>query len=292
MNEAVARAARFLRHQARELPAPRVLVIAGSGLSELGARVEEGLRVPYRDIPGWPVSTVAGHAGELALGRLGDVPCAVACGRAHLYEGYSPQELVFGLRTLAELGPSVAIVTNAAGSLRQDLSPGEVMLLEDHLFLPGIAGMSPLVGPNDPAKGPRFPSMLGAYDPELRAAARAAFQAEGLSVQEGVYAMVAGPSFETPAEARMLRALGADAVGMSTAPEVVAARHLGLRVLGASLVSNRVALRWPEPDAARAVTPDGEALHEEVKEMGAKAAPRLAAGIARLVGGLGLEADA
>jgi purine-nucleoside phosphorylase len=265
---------------------PAWAIIAGSGLSGLADRLSDSVRLPYGDIPGWPAVGVAGHAGELALGRLDGTPVAVAAGRAHLYEGHPPRDLVFGLRALHALGARSLVVTNAAGGLDPSFEPGDVMILRDHLFLPGLVGQSPLGGPNDERLGPRFPGMVAAYDPALRAAAREALATEGLVGHEGVYVMVAGPSYETPAEARLLRTLGADAVGMSTAPEVVAARHMGMRVLGLSLITNRVAMRQDgvsEGDEGDAQTTDGAALHAEVTDVGARTAPRLARAIARVI---------
>lgn len=245
-------------------------VIAGSGLGGLSARLDSAVRIPYGDIPDWPRSTVAGHDGELVLGTLGGARVGMACGRVHLYEGYAPADLAFAVRLLATLGARVLVATNAAGGLDPAMEPGDLMVLNDHLFLPGLAGASPLVGANSDAN--RFPMMLGAYDRELRAAFLAAAAEQGLTAREGVYAMVAGPSFETPAEARMLRTLGADAVGMSTVPEVVAARQLGLRVLAVSVIANRVAVS--EPLGAIPAS-----LHEEVQAVGAKVAHQLGAAL-------------
>lgn len=261
---------------------PEVAVIAGSGLAGLSDRVTGAVTIPYADIPGWPPATVAGHAGELVLGRLGERLVAVARGRAHLYEGYSPAQVTFGVRLLNALGARVLVVTNAAGGLNPSFDPGDVMIIRDHLFLPGMVGLSPLVGANDDALGPRFPLMRGCYDARLADRARPALEAAGLVVRHGVYAMVAGPAFETPAEARFLRAAGADAVGMSTAPEVVVARHAGMRVLGLSLISNLVAQDLPV--AQEAVPAE---VHEEVLATGAAAAARLAAGLQRVIGALG-----
>jgi purine-nucleoside phosphorylase len=209
MRERVAVAAAAVR-SASPL-APEVAVVTGSGLADLAARVEAASTIPYDEIPGWPASTVPGHPGELVLGLLGGKPVAFAKGRSHLYEGHPAPEVAFGVRVLAALGARTMVMTNAAGGLNPSMTPGDVMALSDHLFLPGICGASPLCGA-DADVGPRFPAMLGAYDPELRRAFRASAVACGLTVHEGVYAMVAGPSFETPAEARMLRAWGADAV--------------------------------------------------------------------------------
>jgi len=277
-SKVVATAAAFVL--ARSGIHPTLGVIAGSGLSGLADRVRDAVRVPYAEVPGWPASTVAGHAGALVLGELGGQPVVVAAGRAHVYEGRSPFEAAFNVRAMHALGAGAVIVTNAAGGLNAAFRAGDLMVITDHLFLPGMAGLNPLAGPNDDAVGPRFPGMAGAYDLELQARARAAADAAGFRVHAGVYAMVAGPSFETPAELRFLRLAGADAVGMSTAPEVVVARHAGLRVLGISLITNVV--RFEQPLPGEAVEAD---LHEEVTAVGAAAAERLAGVIEAVVAG-------
>ncbi len=203
-------------------------------MGALAQRIQDPTAIPYAEIAGWPVSHVEGHANQLVLGHLAGQPVAAMRGRIHLYEGYSAAEVAFPVRVLRELGIEALIVSNAAGGLNPSFAAGDLMLIRDHIFLPGLAGHNPLAGPNDDALGPRFPSMTGAYDPELRALA----QRQGQTPEEGVYAMVAGPSYETPAEYEALRRMGADAVGMSTCPEVVVARHMGLRVLGISLITN------------------------------------------------------
>ena len=194
--------------------------------------------VPYADIPGFPRAGVEGHANRLVLGNLAGQPVAAMQGRAHFYEGYSAQELAFPVRVLAALGVGTLVVSNAAGGLNPHFEAGDLMLIRDHIFLPGLAGQNPLRGPNDDGLGPRFPDMTDAYDAGLRQIARSTAVEQGLVIREGIYVMVSGPSYETPAECRFLRGIGADAVGMSTCPEVVAARHLGLRVLGISLITN------------------------------------------------------
>jgi purine-nucleoside phosphorylase len=201
-------------------------------------------------IPHLPRPTVAGHAGRLILGTLAGVPVAALQGRIHLYEGYTPRQVIFSLRVLRLLGAEILIVTAAAGGLDPALAPGELLLLRDHLGLPTLSGANPLVGPNDERFGPRFPALDAAYDEDLRTLALAAARKRGIMLREGVYAMVAGPSYETPAESRMLRVLGADAVGMSTVPEVIAARHLGMRVLGFCVITNAA-----PPDGATAGAP-------------------------------------
>ncbi|MCB9176224.1 MAG: purine-nucleoside phosphorylase [Caldilineae bacterium] len=252
-------------------------LIAGSGLSGLAEGLEAPRRLDFAAIPGWPLSTVEGHAGTLIAGRLGGRSVLVCAGRAHLYEGYDAFEASFNVRVMAALGLRSLVVTNAAGALHPDYGPGDLMLIEDHIYLPGLAGLHALRGPNDADIGPRFPVMAGAYDPALRARAGAAGREIGLRMHEGVYAMVAGPSFESPAEARFLRAIGADAVGMSTVPEVVVARHAGIQVLGISLITNRVQMANPS------VASEEADLHAEVNAVGQQAAPRLAELLTRVL---------
>jgi purine-nucleoside phosphorylase len=245
--------------------ASRVGMILGSGLGSLADELENAVVVPYADIPGFPRSTVHGHRGELAIGTLAGQPVAVMRGRFHFYEGYSMQQVTFPVRVMRALGCDTLIATNAAGGLRPDWAIGDLMVLADQIFLPGMAGHHPLRGENDDRLGPRFPAMVGAFDAELRQIARAVAEEHGTTLREGVYLMLAGPSFESGAELRMCRALGADVVGMSTAPEVIVARHGGMRALGISLVTN-LAL------------PDGPpANHEEVLEAGEAAKPKFGA---------------
>jgi purine-nucleoside phosphorylase len=246
-------------------PLPRVGLILGSGLGGLADELTDAVVVPYADIPGFPRSTVMGHRGELAIGRLAAQPVAVLRGRFHFYEGYTMQQVTFPVRVLHALGCDTLIVTNAAGGLRPDWAVGDLMRLTDQIFLPGVAGHHPLRGENDDRLGPRFPAMVGAFDVELARLAHEVADEQGTTLRHGVYAMVAGPSFESGAELRMLRIWGADTVGMSTAPEVVVARHMGMRVLGISLVTN-LAL----PDGA-------PANHAEVLEAGEAAKPKFGA---------------
>jgi purine-nucleoside phosphorylase len=226
----------------------RAGIVLGSGLGDLARSVEAASAISYAEIPGMPQTAVAGHAGLLLLGEVEGVPCALLAGRAHFYEGHSMAEATFGVRLLAALGADTLILTNAAGGLNPAYGAGEAMLITDHIFLPGLAGFHPLRGPNDDHVGPRFPAMVGAYDQRLRALAlEAAAELGGaLRVHQGVYVMVSGPSYETSAELRFLRLAGADAVGMSTCPEVAVARHAGLRVLGISLIANRALADAPE----------------------------------------------
>jgi purine-nucleoside phosphorylase len=224
--------------------------------------------IPYGDVPHFPQPSVEGHRGQLVLGKLDGTPVMVMQGRVHFYEGYPIQQVVFPVRVMQVMGIETLIVTNAAGGLNPSFRAGDLMLINDQINLMGMTGNNPLFGPNDPALGPRFPDMSQAYDPDLRRIAREVAQAEGLPLQEGVYAALAGPSFETPAEIRFLRNIGADAVGMSTGPEVVVARHGGIRVLGVSGISN-VALA--EPVSGQVTS------HEEVLAAGQQIVPRLTA---------------
>ncbi len=224
--------------------APLVGVVLGSGLGDFVNGIEGRVVVPYREIPHMPPSSVAGHAGELVLGVVRGVPVACLAGRAHLYEGHSPEDAVFGVRLLAELGCHTVLLTNAAGGIAERCASRKLMLITDHL---NLTGRTPLLGPNDERLGPRFPDMSVAYDLRVREAARAAAQAEHVALEEGIYAGLLGPTYETPAEVRMLRALGADAVGMSTVLEVIALRHRGVRVGALSVITNPAAGTSSEP---------------------------------------------
>jgi purine-nucleoside phosphorylase len=243
---------------------PRLGLILGSGLGALAERVEQATRFDGRDIPGWPAASIVGHAGRVHLGRLEGQPVIVMQGRAHFYEGHSMSRLGLPVRVMQRLGIEILIVTNAAGAVHPDYTPGELMLITDHLNLVGMAGQSPLRGPNLDTFGQRFPDMGQAYDRALLDLARQEARQLGLVLHEGVYACLAGPSFETPADLRFLRAAGVDAVGMSTVPEVTVARHGGTRVLAISGISNKANL-----DGATATT------HEEVLEAGEVLGPRL-----------------
>lgn len=260
---------------------PRVAMILGSGLGALADELKDRDVIPYADIPLFPRSTVEGHAGRLVIGMLEGVPVAMMQGRAHYYEGYSIQQIAFPVRTFQQMGVDTLIVTNAAGGLNPRFKAGELMLITDHINLVGMAGLNPLRGPNDPELGPRFPDMSRAYDLELRAIAERVAAREGIPLNEGVYIMLAGPSFETPADLRFLLAIGADAVGMSTVPEVTAARHGGTRVLGISGISNTLS-------ASDAAVGHEDTTHEEVLAAGKILAPRLAAlirGVLREISG-------
>ena len=236
--------------------APRLAAVLGSGLGGVVELLdsEPRMKLGYRDIPHVPGAAVEGHAGELIAGAIRGTPAIVLSGRAHPYEGYSHREATLLLRAVLALGVDTLILTNAAGGLNPDFEPGDVMLINDHI---NLSGDNPLLGPNLDRFGPRFPPMADAYDPALRSAAREAGQRTGIALREGVYVMLSGPAYETRAEMRMLRSLGADAVGMSTAHETIVARHASTRVLGFSLITNKA-------------TEDVEAgaTHEEVIQMG------------------------
>lgn len=246
------------------LASPRMGMVLGSGLGAVVDLLdpEPRIRVPYRDIPEVPVSGVAGHAGELVAGLVGGRPVLVLAGRVHAYEGYTHREVTILIRAAFRLGLESVVLTNAAGGLDPAFEPGELMLLTDHI---NLSGDNPLYGPNVDALGPRFPALVDAYDTELADRARAAAARTGVPLHEGVYVMLAGPSYETRAEMRMLRDLGADAVGLSTVLEVIVARHAGVRVLAISVITNKAIPEMQEG-----------ATHEEVMEMGKIGGARLA----------------
>ena len=217
---------------------PRIAIVLGSGLGAMAETLDDATVIPYRDIPGWPISTVPGHSGRLVIGRIEGVALAVMQGRVHLYEGYAPWEVSFPTRVLALLGCSALLLTNAAGAINTDFSPGDLMLITDHI---NLQGSNPCVGPNLHSLGERFFDMSQTYDPSYIETARMVALGHGQRLHEGIYAAMLGPAFETPAEIRMLRALGADVVGMSTVPEVIAAAHSGLKVAGLSCITNMAA---------------------------------------------------
>jgi purine-nucleoside phosphorylase len=242
---------------------PRIALILGSGLGALADTVKNPIVIPYRQLPIWPVSTVIGHEGSLVIGELQGHEVIVMQGRVHYYEGYTMDQVVLPVRVMQRLGVEILIVTNAAGAINSDFNPGDLMLITDHLNIIGMAGPNPLRGPNLDDIGTRFPDMSQAYDRELGQMARDAAQTSGMLLREGVYVGLAGPSFETPADLRFLRAIGADGVGMSTVPEVTVARHGGQRVLGISGISNKANL-------------DGNTVttHQEVLEAGKVMVPK------------------
>lgn len=243
---------------------PRIGIILGSGLNALADAVEEADHIPYGDLPNWPVSTVHGHAGRLVIGNLEGQGVMIMQGRIHFYEGYGISRITLPVRVMQRLGLEIMIVTNAAGGVNPEFTPGDVMLITDHLNIMGMSGFNPLMGPNIDELGPRFPDMSQAYDRKLMDLGRKAASASGIPLREGVYCALSGPSFEGPAELRYLQLIGADAVGMSTVPEVIVARHGGLRVLGFSGISNKANL-----DGSTVTT------HEEVIEAGKVIAPKL-----------------
>jgi xanthosine phosphorylase len=215
--------------------APRLGIILGSGLGAVAEALDDPLTIPYTELPDFPAPSVHGHAGTLALGTLSGVSVAVLQGRKHVYEGGDPGAMRGPVRALKAAGAEALFVTNAAGSLNADVGPGSLMAISDHI---NMLGVNPLTGPNDDAVGPRFPSLQDAYDPQLRRLLHDAADSLGVALADGVYLATAGPSFETPAEIRAFRTLGADAVGMSTVPEVILARHAGLRVVAVSAITN------------------------------------------------------
>jgi purine-nucleoside phosphorylase len=247
---------------------PKLAVVAGSGLGGFTRLLQVQHEIPYGEIPGFPVSTVVGHAGKLLLASYKGRPMLVLSGRSHLYEGHEPERAVFGVRLMARLGARVLILSNAAGGVHKNLAPGDLMLIRDHI---NMMFKNPLIGPNDDKVGPRFPDMSQPYDRELGRLALEVAREEGITLREGTYLAGQGPTYETQAEVRALVFLGADAVGMSTAPETIAAVHAGLRVLGISLISNSHVLGHAP------VT-----THEEVMEVARMVEERFA----RLVGGI------
>jgi len=243
---------------------PKIGIILGSGLNDLAASVEDAIIIPYAELPNWPVSTVIGHTGQLVIGHLEGQPVLIMQGRIHFYEGYSMAQVTLPVRVMQRLGIGILIVTNAAGGVNPDFVPGDVMLITDNLNLIGMAGMNPLMGPNLDEIGPRFPDMSQVYDRQLGDVARKIASENGITLREGVYCGLGGPSFETPADLRFLKMIGTDAVGMSTVPEVIVARHGGIRCLGFSGISNKANL-------------DGSTIttHEEVIEAGQVITPKM-----------------
>lgn len=264
--DAIAEAAEWIR--TRTPVRPEVAVVLGSGLGDFAGRVEDEDVVAYADIPHWPIPRAEGHAGRLVLGTVRRRPIAVLAGRVHYYEGYDLRAVTFGIRVLAALGVRTLILTNAAGGINLSFGEGGLMVIDDHL---NFIGSNPLVGPNDERLGPRFPDMTDVYSPRLRELAARAADAARVPLLHGVYAAVHGPSYETPAEIRWLRTAGADAVGMSTVPEAIAARHMGVEVLGLSCIANMAAGIHPGPldhqdvlAAARRVADQLTKLLEEI----------------------------
>lgn len=234
--EQVKEAAHFLQEKVTNCP--KIAIILGSGLGELANRLEQPITIKYSSIPFFPTSTVEGHTGQIVFGKLQDVEIMAMQGRFHYYEGYNMRDVTFPIRVMKELGVSTLIVTNAAGGVQLNFEPGDLMLINDHI---NLMGDHPLIGSNDAEWGPRFPDMSEAYGVHLRSIAKSAAQLLDIPLKEGVYAGMSGPTYETPAEIRMLRNIGADAVGMSTVPEVIVARHMGISVLGLSCITNMAA---------------------------------------------------
>lgn len=254
---------------------PKIGIVLGSGLGDLANAVNNPVIIPYSEIPHWPVSTIIGHAGRLVIGTLDNQTVLVMQGRSHYYEGYSIGQVTFPIRVMQRFGINTLILTNAAGAIRPDFVPGDVMLITDHINLVGMTGENPLRGPNIEELGERFPDMSQPYDHKLQEICRVAARSEHIKLQEGVYAWLSGPSFETPAELRFLRAIGADAVGMSTVPETIVARHAKIRVLGLSGISNKANL-------------DGSTMttHQEVLQAGKLLVPKLTHLIHGILSGL------
>ena len=236
---------------------PRIGLVLGSGLGAVANGLSDAVRIPYEEIPHFPKSTAEGHAGVLAIGTLDNIPLAVLQGRAHLYEGYSPSQVVLPVRALGRMGVRALVLTNAAGGISTEYSRGALVVLRDHI---NLQGQNPLIGPNDERLGLRHPDMTDAYNAQFRQFVREESERLGGGIFEGVYAAVTGPNFETPAEIRFLRTIGADLVGMSTVPEVIAARHMGMEVLAISCVTNMAAGMTGEKITAEEVLETGERL--------------------------------
>ncbi|MBW5445077.1 purine-nucleoside phosphorylase [Cohnella sp. CFH 77786] len=251
---------------------PRIGLILGSGLGELADQLDRAVAVDYGNIPHFPVSTVEGHAGMLVFGHLENQPVVAMQGRFHYYEGYSMQEVTYPVRVMKELGVETLIVTNACGGMNPAFKAGDLMIIRDHL---NMTGANPLIGPNEPTLGPRFPDMSRAYTPELAEFAKATAASLGIEVQEGVYAGISGPNYLAAAELRMLRLLGGDAVGMSTVPEVIVASHAGLAVIGISCVTDMAIADELEP-----------LTHEQVMEVAGRTKPKFISLVKAIVGGL------
>ncbi|XP_057890451.1 purine nucleoside phosphorylase [Melospiza georgiana] len=280
--EACQEAAEWLR--ARAARRPRVAIVCGSGLAALADVLDSRTVFLYEDIPHFPRSSVSGHVGRLVFGELNGQSCVCMQGRFHSYEGYSLSTVTFPIRVFFLLGVEILIVTNAAGGLNPHFQVGDIMFIRDHISLFGLGGQNPLRGPNDERFGVRFPCMSDAYEPDLLSLAMESAQELGLLsfTREGVYCLQAGPSYETVAECRLLQALGADAVGMSTVPEVIVARHCGLRVLGISLITNKAVMSYSSQEKAN---------HEEVLRISVLRAEALQKLISHLLGKLGESSD-
>ncbi len=270
LHERAAAAARFIRARApREV---RTALVLGSGLGAFADEVEGAESIPYEEIPGFARPTVEGHAGRLVVGEVGGAGVAVMQGRFHFYEGYALEEVTFPVRVLGLVGARSLVLTNAAGGLNNSFTEGALIVISDHL---NLMGTNPLLGPNDERFGPRFPDMSEVYDHDYQDAAIAEAKAMGIELRRGIYAALTGPSYETPAEIRMLRLLGADAVGMSTVPEAIVARQMGLRVLGLSCITNMAAGVLDKPINHEEVIETGERVRETFAELLRRVIPRL-----------------
>jgi purine-nucleoside phosphorylase len=253
---------------------PQIALVLGSGLGAFADEFESATKIPYAEIPNFPRSTAIGHAGQLVIGMVGDIPVAGMQGRVHLYEGYSAKEVAFPIRVFARMGVKAVILTNAAGGIKREFVQGKLVVIKDHINLQGV---TPLTGPNDDRFGVRFPDMTVAYDRRFREMTVGAGNRNGVGLYEGVYAALPGPSYETPAEIRYLRSIGADLVGMSTVPEVIAARHSGIRVLGMSCVTNAAAGILDQPLDHKEVMETGERVRGQFIALLKIVIPRIAA---------------
>lgn len=269
------RAAKFILSKTRLRP--KVALVLGSGLGAFADELASATRIPYQKIPGFPLSTVTGHAGSLVIGRSGEIPLAAMQGRVHLYEGYSSREVIFPMRVLGRLGIRAVILTNAAGAINLDYTQGALVVIRDHI---NLQGKNPLIGPNDERFGPRFPDMSAAYSKTYREIALREAKRLGLGVHEGIYAAMSGPSFETPAEIRYLKTIGADLVGMSTVPEVIAARQMGIRVLGISCATNMAAGILDQPLSHAEVLETSERVKSQFIAFLRAVIPQIAADVA------------
>ena len=269
-------AAEFIR--SRTVLRPEIAIVLGSGLGDFAEGMADAVRIPYAELPHFPRSTAIGHAGRLVIGRIASAPVAIMQGRVHLYEGYSANDVAFPMRVFGRLGIRAVILTNAAGGISGDLHPGCLVLIRDHINLQGV---NPVVGPNDERFGQRFFDMGNAYDPEFRQIAQSEAARLGLWLGSGVYAALLGPSFETPAEIQYLKTIGADLVGMSTVPEVIVARHMGVRVLAISCVTNLAAGLSDQPISHDEVLEIGARVQKEFVALLTAVIPRIATAISR-----------
>ena len=253
---------------------PKIALVLGSGLGAFADEFDSPARIPYAEIPHFPRSTAIGHAGQLVLGKVGEIPVAGMQGRVHLYEGYSAKEVAFPIRVFARMGIKAVILTNAAGGIKREFVQGQLVVIKDHI---NLQGASPLTGPNDERFGPRFPDMTVAYDRRFREMTVGEGNRNRIGLYEGIYAALPGPSYETPAEIRYLRTIGADLVGMSTVPEVIAARHSGIRVLGISCVTNAAAGILDQPLDHKEVLETAERVKSQFIALLKMVIPRMAA---------------